>query len=95
MAVTSGEAGPRPQAWRRLRDDREGSFQAHPNQLRNSANHAPDLNLCTKKSWETAGFLREFCVNQSRTVVRRAAFNATGAPANRLIQLKIQFMALD
>ena len=37
----------------------------------------------------------EFCVNQSRTVLHRRAFVATGAPANRLMQLMLQKSVCD
>jgi len=39
--------------------------------------------------------VREFCVNQSCTVLHRPAFGATGAPANRLMQLQFQNSAWD
>ena len=39
--------------------------------------------------------LREFCVNQSCTVLHCRAFHATGAPANLLMQLMLQFSARD
>ena len=37
-----------------------------------------------------AASAREFCVNQSCTVPHRGAFVATGAPANRLMQLMLR-----
>jgi hypothetical protein len=39
--------------------------------------------------------VREFCVNQSCTVLHRPAFVATGTPANRLMQLQFQKSARD
>ena len=39
--------------------------------------------------------VREFCVNQSCTVLHRRAFSATSAPSNRLMQLMFQFSARD
>ena len=39
--------------------------------------------------------MREFCVNQSCTVLRRWAFSATSAAANQLMQLMFQISARD
>ncbi len=39
--------------------------------------------------------MREFCVNQSCTVLHRWAFDCNGRPANLLMQLKIQTSARD
>jgi hypothetical protein len=38
---------------------------------------------------------REFCVNQSCTILHRRAISATSAPANQLMQLTLQFSAWD
>jgi len=44
---------------------------------------------------QTAGILREFCVDEYRTVMLYGAFVATGAPANRLMQLMLRIPAGD
>jgi hypothetical protein len=43
-----------------------------------------------EKSGETASVLQEFCVNLLSIVLHRGAIGATGAPANRLMQLMLQ-----